>query len=274
MKKHVRTGVFFQHSVKLFRRGPVLAPGPRCASSRSGTAGVSSDEGEDFLASRALFRRGDEHRRQFLPLLGERGPEPLHALFALGFRELVGLGEDDAEGDAVFAQHLDEPQVDLLGFEPDVHQHEQEVHLLALDDVVGDQFRKLAALGFRRAGVAVAGQVDQIPGVVDAEVVYEARLSGRSRHLGQSCAGGEHVDERRFSDVAPPDEGDVFQVVLRNLGNALGGAFEFGFGDLHRYLVLYKGTKKSDGSKTDLRAVRQNIPTPKRGVTPPLRHRR
>lgn len=129
------------------------------------------------------------------------------------------------------------------------------MHLFALDDVVGDQFRKLAALCFRRAGVAVAGQVDQIPGVVDAEVVDETCLSGRPRHLGQPCAGGEHVDERRLSDVAAPDEGDVFQVVLRDLRNALGRAFEFGFGDLHRSLVLCKGTKKPAGCKTGLRAA-------------------
>ena len=214
-----------------------------------------ADEIEDFLASRAAFGRRDEHRRQLLPCLRKPFTVALHALFALGFRELVGFGENDAERYAVFAQHVDEPEVDALGLEADVRQHEQEVHLLALDDVVGDQFRKLAALCFRRAGVAVAGQVDQIPGIVDAEVVDEPRLAGCSRDFGQPRAAGEHVDERRFADVAAPDEGDVFQVVLRDLRNALGRAFEFGFGDLHRYLVLYKGTKKPDGCKTGLRAA-------------------
>ena len=150
-------------------------------------------------------------------MFGECGAEPLHALLTLGFREFVGLGKDDAERNTVLAEHLDEPQVDLLGFEADVHQHEQEVHFLAFEHVVGDQLRKFAALRLRRAGISVARQVDQIPGVVDAEMVYQARFPGRSRYLGQPRAGGEHVDERRFADVAPPDEGDVFQVVFRNL---------------------------------------------------------
>ena len=134
-------------------------------------------------------------------------------------------------------------------------EYEQEVHLLALEHIVGDDFGELAAFGFRRAGVSVAGQIHQIPCVVDQEVVDEPCLAWRSRYFGQPLPSGEHVDERRLADVAAPDEGDVFQVVLRDLRNALGRAFEFGFGDLHRYLVLYKGTKKPDGCKTGLRAA-------------------
>ena len=101
------------------------------------------------------------------------------------------------------------------------------------DGVVGDELRELAALRLRGAGVAVARQVDQIPAVVDAEVVDEPRLAGGRRDLGQPLAAGEHVDERRLAHVAASDEGDVAQVVLRNLRDALRGAFEFGFGDLH-----------------------------------------
>ena len=172
-------------------------------------------------------------------MLGESRPEPLHTLLLLGFRELVGLGKDDGERNAVFAQHLDKAQVDLLGFEADVRQHEQEVHLLAFEYVVGDELRKLSALRLRRAGIAVAGQVDEIPRVVDAEMVHQPGFAGCSRHFGQASAGGEHVDERRLADVAAPDEGDVFQVVFRDLRNALRRAFEFGFGNLHRFWIFY-----------------------------------
>ena len=193
-----------------------------------------ADEIEDFLASRAAFGRRDEHRRQLLPCLRKPFPVALHALFALGFRELVGFGEDDAERYAVFAQHVDEPEVDALGLEADVRQHEQEVHLPAAEHVVGDERREPVAHGLRRAGVAVAGQVHQIPCVVDAEVVDEPRLAGRSRDFGQPRAAGEHVDERRFADVAAPDEGDVAQPVLRDLRDAFGTASEFGFRDFHR----------------------------------------
>ena len=214
------------------------------------------DEGEDLFAPGAFLRRGDEHRRQLLPLFGERRAEALHALLLLGLRELVGLGEDDGERDAVLAQHLDEAQVDLLGFEPDVRQHEQEVHLLALENVVGDEFRELSALRLRRAGVAVAGQIDEIPGVVDAEMVHQTGFAGRSRHLGQPSAGGEHVDERRLADVAAPDEGDVFQAVFRDLRYALRRAFEFGFGDLHRSAVF----RKDSCASREQRRIHATVP--------------
>ncbi len=58
------------------------------------------------------------------------------------FESLSALVKMMPKGMPFIAQHLDEAQVDLLGFEADVRQHEQEVHLLALDDVVGDQFAK------------------------------------------------------------------------------------------------------------------------------------
>lgn len=192
-----------------------------------------ADKTEYLLASRAVLARRDEHPGQLLPLLRERRPVAFDALFALRFREFVGLGEYHGERNAVHAEHFDELQVDLLGFEPNVRQYEQEVHLLALEHIVGDDFGELAAFGFRRAGVSVSGQIDQIPCVVDPEVVDEPCLAGRSRYFGQPLPSGEHVDERRFADVAAPDEGDVFQRVFGHLRNTLGTALEFGFVDLH-----------------------------------------
>ena len=153
--------------------------------------------------------------------------------FELVARELVRLGEDDAERNAVFAQQPDEPQIDRLRFEPRVDQHEEEVHLLRPEHVVGDEFREFAPFALRDAGVAVARQVDQIPAVVDQEMVDEPCLTRRSRYFGQRTVAGEQVDERRLADVAAPDEGDVGQCVARNLRQLLRAAFEGGAFDLH-----------------------------------------
>lgn len=191
------------------------------------------DEIENLLAPGALFGRGDEHRRELLPAFRELCGVTFDALLALGFRELVGLGEDQPEGDAVHAEHLDELQVDLLGFEADVHQHEEIVEPFAAEHIVGDELREGAAYALRRTGVSVPGQIHEIPGVVDAEVVDKPGFAGCSRDFGESRPAGEHVDERRFADVAAADEGDVAQVVLRDLRNAFGTAPEFGSVDLH-----------------------------------------
>ena len=47
------------------------------------------------------------------------------------FLSVGAVGEDDAEGHAVLSEHLDEAQVDALGLEADVHEHEEVVELLA-----------------------------------------------------------------------------------------------------------------------------------------------
>ena len=114
------------------------------------------------------------------------------------------------------------------------------MHLLAAEHVVGDEFREFTPLDLRGAGVSVTREIDQIPCVVDPEVVDQSGLAGRSGDFCQALASGEEVDERRLPDVAPPDEGDVGEWVLRDLCNALRRAFEFGFRDLHRSAVFGK----------------------------------
>ena len=108
--------------------------------------------------------------RQLLPILRQDRGVVLDAALALRGGELVGLREDQPKGDSVFAQEVDKLEVDLLRFEADIHQHEEEVHLLALEDVVGDDLREGTALRLRGARVAVAGQIDQIPAVVDTAI--------------------------------------------------------------------------------------------------------
>ena len=191
------------------------------------------DEIEYILLTDAFFRGADEHRRQFFPLFAERFAEAGDAAFGLGFREFVGFREDDAERDAVFAEHLDEPQVDALRFEPDIDQHEQKMKPFASENVVRDDLREAVARGFRGAGVTVPGQVDQIPSVIDLEMIDQPCLAGHTRDLGQSVAAGQQVDERRFAYVAPTDERDIGQRIVRQLGDPLRGAFELDVSNLH-----------------------------------------
>jgi len=151
----------------------------------------------------------------------------------LTLRELVGLREDDPEGDAVHAEHLDESEVDFLGFEARIDQNEEVVQLFALEDVVGDELREFAHGRLRGAGIAISGQIDQVPFAVDLKMVDQTGLSGCPRHLGQPVAPREHVDQRRLAHVAAADEGNVAQVVLGHLTDLRTAALEFCFYDLH-----------------------------------------
>ncbi len=186
-----------------------------------------------FVAADALFTRREHHRRQLLPLLGKSRAEQRYVAVALGRRQLVSLCEDDAERDAFASEHLYEAQIYALRFEPRVDQHEQIVHLLAAQHVVRYQLRKFATLALRHACISVTGQIDQIPAVIDQKVVYQLRLAGRARDLGQRAVARQHVYKRRLADVAAPDKGYVAQIVLRDLRNALRAALEYGFVDAH-----------------------------------------
>ena len=143
------------------------------------------------------------------------------------------LISDAAERNAVHAQHFDEAQVDLLGLQSGIDQHEQEVHPFASEYVVGDDFGELVALGFRCAGVTVTGQIDQIPTVVDAEMVDKPRLARGAGNFGQAAATCEHIDQRRLADVAAADEGELRERVFRQLRKTLGAAYELCLVDLH-----------------------------------------
>jgi len=97
-----------------------------------------------------------------------------------------------------------------------VDQHEQIVHLAAAPHIIHDQFGKAAPLSLRHPSIAVPGQVDQIPRVVDQEVIDQAGFARSSRDLGQRPLH-QHVDQRRFSHVAAPDKCEFNHPVIGNL---------------------------------------------------------
>ena len=60
---------------------------------------------------------------------------------------------------------------------------------------------------FGGAGVAVAREVDEVPLVVDEEVVYELGFAGFDAGFGKVFVAGEHVDEGGFANIATSDKG-------------------------------------------------------------------
>ncbi len=176
---------------------------------------------------------GAEHREATPPLFTEHLFVAFDAACELCGRQFVGFGKDDAERNDLPAEHFDKAQVDLLGLQSGIDQHEQEVHPFASEYVVGDDFGELVALGFRCAGVTVTGQIDQIPTVVDAEMVDKPRLARGAGNFGQAAATCEHIDQRRLADVAAADEGELRERVFRQLRKTLGAAYELCLVDLH-----------------------------------------
>ncbi len=109
--------------------------------------------------------------------------------------QLIGFGEDDGERYTVFAQPFHEFEVDGLRFEPAVDEHKEIGHLLTFQDVVFDDGTYLI-LAFEPATcIAIAGQVDKVPTLVDEVVIDQLGFAGGSAGVGQFFALDEHVDQ-------------------------------------------------------------------------------
>ena len=63
----------------------------------------------------------------------------------------------------------------------------------------------------REFGVTVAGEVDEIPAVVDEEMVDELGLARSGRGHRELALPRQHVDKGRFAHVGAPDEGKLRQ---------------------------------------------------------------
>ena len=118
-----------------------------------------------------LLRRGDENRRQFLPILQKPCLESLHIAVEFGLGDLVCLGEDNAEWHLVVAKPLNEAKVVVLRLNALVDEDEGAHQITPAGDVVVDHYAPLLACLFRVLGIAITGKVDEIPRIVDAEMV-------------------------------------------------------------------------------------------------------
>ena len=64
----------------------------------------------------------------------------------------------------------------------------------------------LLAVGLASLGVSVAGQIDEIPLLIDKEMIDKQCFPrGRGGHC-QSFLASEHIDERRFAYVGAADK--------------------------------------------------------------------
>ena len=89
----------------------------------------------------------------------------------------------------------------------------------------------------RDLGVAVARQVDEVHGLVDAEKVDMRGLAGGLADAGEVFAQQKLVDDGGFSDVGLARERDLRQAVLRAVGDGGDGADKFRVMQIHAGLL-------------------------------------
>ena len=204
---------------------------------------------KNLIAASSVLARGDEHWRQFLPgvqqvtLVGGNSLLPGH------FAEFVKLGKHYAERHAVLAEPLHKLQVNLLWLESAVDKHKEVGHLLTLEHIVLDNALELLAAVFAAAGITIAWQVNDVPLVVDEEVVYKQRLARSGRCLSQALVVGEHIDKRRLAHVGAANKRILGLVPSRALGVVGVTNLKFRGLDIHRFKFFDKSSHNNRKNK-------------------------
>ena len=93
-----------------------------------------------------------------------------------------------------------------------VKEHEEAVEVLPIEDVVPNHTIKLLPYGFRNLREAVAWEVDEVPRLINDEMVDELCFPRRGRDLSQSILLGKHIDEGGLANVGTPNEGHLWAV--------------------------------------------------------------
>ena len=78
----------------------------------------------------------------------------------------------------------------------DVDEYEETGQLLALQNVTIDHCFQLLHRLFTTVSIAVAWKIDDVPAVIDEEVIDKLCLSGSGRGLGQLAVAAKHIDKR------------------------------------------------------------------------------
>ena len=167
------------------------------------------DEAEDFFSALAGFVGGREDGRFTVAEFGEGFLEELDVFFNDTGFDLVGLGEDEGEGDLVLDEPADELQVDFLRSVAGVDEDESATEVFAFEEVFGNEFVELIPQLLGHLGVAVAGEIDEPPGLVDFEEVDLAGAAGRFGNPGETGFVGEHVNQRGLSDIGATNESEL-----------------------------------------------------------------
>ena len=150
---------------------------------------------EHFVAAIARDRGGENYVGKFVPRCGERLFESGKVFHHLTLIFLIGFCKDDGERDAIFAKELDKGEVDFLGRDARIDQNEDVGQLFAFEHIVGGHFLPKGAVVAGSARIAIAREIDEIPLLVDEEMVDELGFAGASACFSEVLHTRQHIDE-------------------------------------------------------------------------------
>jgi len=131
---------------------------------------------------------------------------------------LIRFGEDQAKRDLPLAQLIDKFEIIFLRAVPTVDEDENSHQVFAFAKVILDHFLPFFPAGQGNLCKAIAGQIDDIPLVVDIEMIDQLGFAGGAGGLGQLVIVANHIDQRGLADIAAADKGIFRPVRFRTLG--------------------------------------------------------
>lgn len=165
------------------------------------------DIAQEFVTPHTVLGRCDEVGRKLLPLFTQLLQVVADvAVYPAAF-QFVGFGENDGEGYSVLAQPFYESEVYGLRLVTAVDEDKEAGHLLALQNVGLYDALNLFLAFLSALGIAVARKVDDVPVLINQEMIDEHGLSRSCGRHGESFTSRQHVDEAGFSNVGTSDEG-------------------------------------------------------------------
>ena len=97
---------------------------------------------------------------------------------------------------------------------PDVDEHKHIDQLFSHENIRTDHLLQLLLHHLGTFGKAIARKVNQIPLVVDDEMVDEQSLARCSGGFGQPLVVAKHIDKARFAHIASANKSILGLVVL------------------------------------------------------------
>lgn len=172
-----------------------------------GLLDVVQDNAHEFVLAGALLGREGDHGDIVRQLQGLTNPG--HVGFPLTLLDLVVLVGHHHEGLTTGLEPLAHAAVVGGRLVADVHQQQAQGQQAGVGKPFFDEFAPPGSLLLGDLGVAVAGQVDEVDLLVDAEVIDVGGLAGGGTHPGKVFPVQEPVDDRGLAHVGPACKGDL-----------------------------------------------------------------
>ena len=166
----------------------------------------------EFLAAQALLGTGEYGARPG----AEAGASRLKGIrqlfdggFYLALLELIDLGESEAGGKLALGQPFEEIDVHVLEPSSCVNKNDDPAQRIAVSQVLLDHPPPFVFYGERHFREPVAGKIGEDERIVHPKKINKLSLPRRATRFGEAFSANEGVDERGFSHVASPGDGDL-----------------------------------------------------------------